>query len=399
MEVTARRTVLLAYAEALAAPEVVWSLSDAGFEVHAVTSDATRAPLRKCASVRLHTATSPSEDRDGALADLQRLVETIVPDAVMPLNDAAVWLFDRLDLPQSTVNVGPAGRQTELALDKRLQVGAALWAGLSAPSTGFFDSMEDALRTWKQFPVMVRPFRAIEQTGAGLGGRPGSACASRAELARALEPYADDAAFFLQPFKEGRGEGLFGLARDGEVLAWSSHHRVRMMSPHGSGSSACMPWPVDDSLIEPAASLVRNARWNGIFMIELLRQDDGQVWFIELNGRAWGSMALSRRMGYEFPAWAVRNALEEDFRPALPERRESVVCRHLGRELVHLLIVLRGPQSASLPPWPSKLRTVLDVLRVSRRDRWYNLRRGSFPLFLDDAVTTVRSAVAGARRR
>jgi hypothetical protein len=144
---------------------------------------------------------------------------------------------------------------------------------------------------------------------------------------------------------------------------------------------------------------MRDLRWNGIFMIELLRQENGEVWFIELNGRAWGSMALARRMGYEFPAWAVRSALEERFQPALPGRREPVVARHLGRELVHLLIVMRGPKSGSLPPWPSKLRTLRDVLRVSRHDRWYNLRRGSFRLFLDDTITTVRSAVAGARRR
>jgi hypothetical protein len=310
-----------------------------------------------------------------------------------------VWLFDRLRFPPSTVNVGPAGAQTELALDKRKQIGAALLAGLSVPATGLFDNPEAALEAWTHFPVMVRPCWAIEPRGAGLGARPGSACANRDELVRALEPYADGGAFFLQPFKLGRGEGLFGLARDGEVLAWSSHHRVRMMSPHGSGSSACIPWPVDQAVLEPAGELIRNARWNGIFMIELLRQDDGQVWFIELNGRAWGSMALSRRMGYEFPAWTVRSALEEGFEPPLPESREAVVCRHLGRELVHLLIVMRGPKSSSIPPWPSRLRTLFSVMKLGRRDRWYNLRRGAFSLFVDDTIETVRTAVSGARHR
>jgi hypothetical protein len=182
-------------------------------------------------------------------------------------------------------------------------------------------------------------------------------------------------------------------------VAWSAHRRVRMMSPYGSGSSACVPAPIDDALREPAEALVRNVGWNGIFMIELLREEsNGQPWFIELNGRSWGSMALSRRMGYEYPAWAIESALDGSFRPPVPEQREPVTARHLGRELVHLLIVMRGPRYGSLPPWPSRARTLREVVKVGRRDRFYNLRRGSFPLFLEDTFTTVRSAIEDSRR-
>jgi hypothetical protein len=398
MEVTRPRTVLIASAESLSAPEVVWSLVEAGFDVHVASEDPARAPLRRCPSITLHEVASPATDRDGALADLQRLVSSLTPDAVMPLNDRALWLFERLELPPSTVNLGPQGTQARLALDKRRQVGAALMAGLAVPATGFFDSVEEALATWSQFPVIVRPFDATEPIGTGLGSRPRRACSNRAELERALEPYAEEPVFFLQPFAHGVGEGLFGLARKGEVLAWSAHRRVRMMSPYGSGSSACVPAQIDDALLEPAAKLVRDAAWDGIFMIELLREPGLPPWFIELNGRAWGSMALSRRMGLEYPAWAVESALDEDFVPDVPADRDPVMARHLGRELVHLLIVLRGPRYGSLPPWPSRAQTLRQVVRVGRRDRFYNLRRGSVPLFLDDTLTTVRSAIGESRR-
>ena len=44
-------------------------------------------------------------------------------------------------------------------------------------------------------------------------------------------------------------------------------------------------------------------------MIELLRDRDGVAWFMELNGRTWGSLALARRLGLEYPAWAALDAL------------------------------------------------------------------------------------------
>ena len=43
----------------------------------------------------------------------------------------------------------------------------------------------------------------------------------------------------------------------------------------------------------------------------LLRDGEGTAWFMELNGRAWGSMALARRLGHEYPRWAVQAALGE----------------------------------------------------------------------------------------
>ena len=69
---------------------------------------------------------------------------------------------------------------------------------------------------------------------------------------------------------------------------------------------------------------------------------------------------------------------------------------HLGRELVHLLIVMRGRPSGALILWPPRLRTLRDVLTFHRDDRWYNLRPGALSLFLDDSVRTVSSAVRGA---
>src|SRR5437764_6457867 len=133
-----------------------------------------------------------------------------------------------------------------------------------------------------------------------------------------------------------------------------------MVNSQGSASSACRSQAVDGSRREAAARFLLDARWTGLFMLEFLRDTSGDAWLMELNGRPWGSMALARRRGLEYPAWAVRVALDPGFVPAVPADPRSIVCRHLGLELAHLAFVVRGPQSKAAEAWPSLWRTLLE---------------------------------------
>jgi hypothetical protein len=186
----------------------------------------------------------------------------------------------------------------------------------------------------------------------------------------------------------GRGAGLFGLADSGEVHHLSAHRRVRMMNPAGSGSSACASAPVDPGLVDPARRLLGDAGWQGMFMVELLRSADEKWWFMELNGRPWGSLALARRLGFEYPAWAVARLLDDS--AVLPEEPvfEDLLCRNLGRELVHLLFVLRGPRSP-VDRWPGRVETLRSLLSRGKRTAWYNLQPGMRGVFLSDAWRTL----------
>jgi hypothetical protein len=132
-------------------------------------------------------------------------------------------------------------------------------------------------------------------------------------------------------------------------------------------------------------------------MLEFLRDPDDQAWFIEMNGRAWGSLALARRLGLEYPAWTVRQAFDPAFRPPSVPLDRSVVCRHLGFELVHLARVLRGPRSKALVDWPSRSKTARSVLQIRRGDRWYNWRRDDPLVFVADLFQSVGGWLRAAR--
>lgn len=389
-----RARVMIASAGALSAPEVAWSLVDAGFEVFAATAPGRRPALRRARGVTLVPVEDPRRDADRALEQLAAALRGHGCDVFLPLDDYALLLCGELAraVPEVRLPVDPG--HLPLALDKSVQIAAAERAGLRVPLTTVARSREEALAT-RHFPAFAKGALAAAREGGRLLRDPGFAVADPDELRAVVDAWSFARPLLVQPRLRGTGTGIFGLATPDGVRAWSAHRRVRMLNPQGSGSSACEAVEPEPALRGPVERMLAACGWRGLFMVELLRDAEGRDWFMELNGRAWGSLALARRQGLEYPAWTVELLLDDAFRPPeLPLR--PLRCRHLGREILHGLAVLRGPRSAAVDDWPSRWRTIASLLRFERRDRWYNLRRGEAGLFWQDAWDTVRDALRRA---
>jgi predicted ATP-grasp superfamily ATP-dependent carboligase len=382
-----RRTVLIGFAEAMAAIEAAWSLQAAGFRVVAFARRGATPALRRVPDVELHEIAAPETDAHAAAANLRRLLEQTGASAYLPLDDSAVWLAGALGDTGVPV-AGPTGDLVRYALDKTLQLEAARAAGLPVPESEIVQS-PDAVAP-ASYPVVVKPALALYEVDGRLVRPTGAAVADEAELERVREK-GWHPPLVVQPLIHGIGEGIFGhVTSDGGVAAWSAHRRVRMLNPEGSASSACESIPVDASLAGPTEKFLRDIGWRGLFMLEFLRGEEGRPWLMELNGRPWGSMALARRRGFEYPAWAVEGALDDSFVPQAPEHPPDVLCRNVALELVHLAFVVRGPQSESLTRWPKLWPTILGLLRITRRDRLYNWKSSQPRVFLADTLQTLR---------
>jgi len=170
------------------------------------------------------------------------------------------------------------------------------------------------------------------------------------------------------------------------------------MNPQGSGASACRSRDVDEAAGMASAKLVQAAGWQGMFMVELLRDSADTAWFMEFNGRAWGSMALARRRGFAYPAWTVQSSLGWPLEPSPPEHPGPLRCRHLGRDLVHVAMVARGSTSGPAESWPRLTDTLVDVFSLRRGEQFYNLRRGQATVFAADTWQTLASKVRSSRR-
>lgn len=389
--------VALVFAEAHAAIEVAWSLLAAGIQITAVTRAGHRPPLAHARHVRLVEVPAPERSVAASRQALHELVERRGIDYVFPLDDSALAIVAAA--PVGCHVLGPVGELAELVLDKRKQIEAATRAGFDVPASTIVTEADQARQL--STPIILKPARAMAREDDALVRGTARYCADRQELEAATEslPISSDQPYLAQAIVRGHGRGVFGLATDAGVVQWSGHRRLRMMNPAGSGSSACEPATVGPDLRELTERFVQLTGWRGLFMIELLEDEEGRDWFIELNGRPWGSMALARDCGFEYPAWVVELARDPHARlHRQPSRRPVRMARHLGRELVHLLFVLRGPPTRAEIPWPSLPSTLLQLCRVGPGVRWYNWRRDEWRVFVADSVQTVINQIRNRRR-
>jgi predicted ATP-grasp superfamily ATP-dependent carboligase len=397
---TPRATVLVGFAEAATAAEVVWSLVDKGYEVIAFARKGRASALRHSRHVVCHEICAPETDLEAALSDLRSLMISVnhsaagVQRTLFPLDDKAVLLCSRVQIDDDWLLAGPRGAHAELALDKQLQTKVAGSAGFNVPKTALVRTAND-IRNFiaaESYPIILKSANCVPTEAGRANTCPQWICANDGELERALREWGERLPLLAQPFIVGTGEGIFGLAAPDGIRAWSAHRRLRMMNPQGSGSSACISLPVSEDLRCNAEDFIQQTGWQGMFMIELLRDRMGTVFFVEFNGRPWGSMALSRRQHLEYPAWQVMLAADphsQGGKTASPI--PGTISRHAGRELMHLLFVLRGPKSTALSDWPSMWKSVMEVFRSRPAETLYNWRREDKKVFLADVGYTIKS--------
>ena len=399
-------TVLIGFAEAMAAPEVAWSLVDSGFQVVAFARRGRSSALRHSRHVKCYEICAPESDVQVSLSELGALLKALSSRTadtrfiLFPLDDKAVWLCSKVQVEAPWLLAGPEGSCADLALNKDLQVEAARQAGFNVPLTTLVRTAKDliAFSAQASFPIILKAAECVPIYEGRVYSCRKWICANQEELKRAIGEWKERIPLLAQSFITGVGEGVFGLAAPDGVRAWSGHHRVRMMNPQGSGSSACASQSVSQDVRSTTGEFIARAGWQGLFMVELLRDESGKVWFVELNGRPWGSMALCRRQGFEYPAWHVELAVDKDS-PAgsnAPAGAE-ITCRHAGREFMHMLFVLRGAKSNALNRWPSFWKTVGDMARYHREDGVYNWRRDDPKVFVADFVYTIRDNVFKSR--
>ena len=106
---------------------------------------------------------------------------------------------------------------------------------------------------------------------------------------------------FLQAHKKGVEESICFSAKEGQLLD-AVYMRKRVTTPDGKTWSGKIE-PLETYLREHLAVAVKNINWSGGAEIELLKDSDGKLWFMEMNPR--------------FPAWIFGTAIAGINLPAM----------------------------------------------------------------------------------
>jgi hypothetical protein len=385
---TATNVHLVGFGEAVAAPEVCFSLKKTNARIIAFYRQKGGGKFARLNFVEYFPVAAPEIDFERAVQDIETLVSQVCPESITPCDDAALFVLSRLK-SNSARGLLPTISACDFAMDKHAQITLASESGFSVPRTKLITD-EAGVGDFEARPAILKPRAAIDLIDGRLEKGPSFVIRSdelRSEARKAITRRE----YLMQEYKNGVGEGFFGIAHDGDIYASFGHRRLRMMNPLGSGSSACVSREPEANEVDAARTLVKKLNWQGPFMVESLRDDAGRRWFMEFNGRFWGSLALARRCGLDMPRVAVDLQIG---RPVTVAREARAgFARHLGRDLINLLFVLRGPDDGIRSEhWPTRHSAVKEFFAPHRLRSFYNYDSSQPLFFVKDAVFTVSNA-------
>jgi protein-tyrosine-phosphatase len=137
--------------------------------------------------------------------------------------------------------------------------------------------------------------------------------------------------------------------------------------PYTGGASSFRESCQAEELVHLGETLLDAVEYDGVAMVEFRRAAiDGRPYFLEINGRLWGSLALALHCGVDFPA-----ALVQCYQYGSPVRGESpyragVRCRSVfPGEVGHLVSIFRARTSREAGPAPSKVKAVVRFILLS----------------------------------
>ena len=230
------------------------------------------------------------------------------------------------------------------AWDKRLTYRMAGELGIATPSTRYASDDTDLTSLDLRWPIVIKP--AIKQhfiyTANVKALRADSAeqLATRFDEVRSNIPTDE---VMLQELIPGGGDCQFsycGFFKDGRPLAKMLVRRARQRPPDFARSSTCVETVDMPELEEPSERFLGATGYYGLVEIEYkLDRRDGQYKLLDVNPRTWGSHAIGRRAGADFPWLLFRDQLGDPVEPtrARPGIRWIRLTTDLPTSLVEIL--------------------------------------------------------------
>lgn len=351
----------------------VRSLAAAGHRVFvgASTSWSKAGWSRHCSGSFRYPAPQQNADafveQVAAIARRERgtLVLPMTERTTLPLSGQRKLVFDAGGLM-----VLPPHMTIRRAFDKQATTQLARELGLRVPETRVI-TRADELRTISKlvpFPLVLKP-RQSEEVGEGGVVRTTGAPRYARDQAELESAYAElrqrCSTVLVQQFIPGTGTGYFCLMEQGHPIAEFAHRRIRDVRPTGSGSALRESVLPTAEMRAAGRALLGSLRWHGPAMVEFRRSPDQSLYFLEINGRFWNSLALAIHAGVDFPARLAELATGGPTQAPTPYR-EGVRCRWLLGDLRHLIEVWRGPPKGFPEKFPSRWATMAQFLRPRR---------------------------------
>jgi predicted ATP-grasp superfamily ATP-dependent carboligase len=292
--------------------------------------------------------TSPKRDRAKFIEDVNRYSRQFDTDCVLPTSEAAIMACGQGRADLRCVPLIPSQHEIDTVFSKAEMLQAAQAVGIAVPQTVHITPQTAEILARidpTRFPVVIKSESSELLLPARAATSAKTAYAfSRDDVVRECRARLDDGqGVLVQDFIDGYGLGISGLFDRGRAVALLGHRRVRESNPMGGPSAVAETIEMDPALLTASMALMRRIGFSGPAMVEFkMDRRTGRPYFMEINGRFWGSVLLGPLAGLDLPYlyWKMVNGIEV----GADETRYRVGVR--GRYLVGdtkcLLLCLKG---------------------------------------------------------
>jgi predicted ATP-grasp superfamily ATP-dependent carboligase len=262
---------------------------------------------------------------------------------VLPLTDGSITALHGggADAPPIA---GPSRVAYAQAADKLAASRLAREVGIAVPDGVECNGADDIAAAVRDrgFPIVIKPARSRYVADDRIQATNVSLVRDAASLDAALaQGWVGQLPCLVQQFIRGTGAGVFVLYGPAGPVAWFAHRRLREKPPAGGVSVLCESIAPDADLKRAATRLLDALRWFGPAMVEFRVDPQGKPWFMEVNGRFWGSLQLAIDCGVDFPWLFYQLCLGRSVDPVTDYAVGRRLRWELG-DLDHLLLQLRG---------------------------------------------------------
>jgi protein-tyrosine-phosphatase len=183
------------------------------------------------------------------------------------------------------------------------------------------------------------------------------------EAAKVLHELEDlETRIIAQEMIPGSGVGAFLLRFGGKTHLKFAHRRLHEI-PYTGGYSSYRESMKDNDLITLGESILTAIGYEGVAMVEFRRSSlDDRAYFMEINGRLWGSLALALHAGIDFPKALVECYTGGCSSERPPEYRSGVRCINSPGELEHLISILQAKPIMGMKPPPKSSKAIIKSL-------------------------------------
>lgn len=255
---------------------------------------------------------------------------------VIPIHEES-FLFSKYKKVFERYNIKfllPDFNVMKLAHKKNESTELATKLGIPTPETIFPKTLEDMIYFFKFFKgeIVVKFLNTNSSKGVFFPK-------SEKELLK-FEKFLGN--FILQERVAGTGYGVSMLFNNGNLRAKFTHRRLQ--EKFSTGGTSVLRESTENPLLEEYAyKLLKHLKWNGVAMVEF-KYDEKQkkAWFIEINPRFWGSLALPYVAGVDFPYLVYKILKYGDVEPVFHYKKGVKVKWLLGGIISFISNLLKG---------------------------------------------------------